>query len=44
VLTYPVNDHFDLRLNVYNVFDKDYVAAINKSGSVTRPARRARRC
>jgi catecholate siderophore receptor len=32
VLTYPVNDHFDLRLNVYNVFDKDYVAAINKSG------------
>ncbi|KLD74392.1 catecholate siderophore receptor Fiu, partial [Xanthomonas hyacinthi DSM 19077] len=32
VLTYPINDHFDLRLNVYNVFDKDYVAAINKSG------------
>ena len=32
VLTYPVNDHFELRLNVNNVFDKDYVAAINKSG------------
>ncbi|MCC4595263.1 catecholate siderophore receptor Fiu [Xanthomonas campestris pv. phormiicola] len=32
VVTYPINDHFDLRLNVYNVFDKDYVAAINKSG------------
>ncbi|MBN6149485.1 catecholate siderophore receptor Fiu [Xanthomonas sp. AmX2] len=32
VLSYPINDHFDLRLNVYNVFDKDYVAGINKSG------------
>ncbi|CTP90708.1 catecholate siderophore receptor Fiu [Xanthomonas graminis] len=32
VLIYPINDHFDLRLNVYNVFDKEYVAAINKSG------------
>ena len=32
VVTYPINDHFNLRLNVYNVFDKDYVAAINKSG------------
>jgi catecholate siderophore receptor len=30
--TYPVNDHLDLQLNVYNVFDEDYVAAINKSG------------
>jgi catecholate siderophore receptor len=32
VATYPINDHFELRLNVYNVFDKDYVAGINKSG------------
>jgi catecholate siderophore receptor len=32
VVSYPISDHVDLRLNVYNVFDKDYVAAINKSG------------
>ncbi|MFZ1391444.1 MAG: TonB-dependent receptor, partial [Dokdonella sp.] len=32
VASYPVNDHFDLRLNAYNLFDKDYVSAINKSG------------
>ena len=24
--------NFDLQLNVYNLFDKDYVSAINKSG------------
>ncbi|TCO38922.1 catecholate siderophore receptor Fiu [Dokdonella fugitiva] len=30
--SYPVNEHFDLQLNVYNLFDRDYVAAINKSG------------
>jgi catecholate siderophore receptor len=30
--TLPVNEHFDVQLNVYNLFDKDYVAAINKSG------------
>jgi catecholate siderophore receptor len=30
--SYPINKHFDLRLNLYNLFDKDYVAAINKSG------------
>jgi catecholate siderophore receptor len=30
--TYLVNKHFDLQLNVYNIFDKQYVAAINKSG------------
>jgi catecholate siderophore receptor len=30
--SYPVNPNFDIQLNVYNVFDKDYVAAINKSG------------
>ncbi len=30
--SYPVNRHFDLQLNLYNLFDNDYVAAINKSG------------
>jgi len=30
--SYPVNKHFDIQLNVYNLFDKEYVAAINKSG------------
>ncbi|HVJ36314.1 MAG TPA: catecholate siderophore receptor Fiu [Stenotrophomonas sp.] len=32
VVTYPFNDHFDLRLNAYNLFDKEYVGGINKSG------------
>ena len=32
VVSYPVNDHVTLRLNGYNLFDKRYVAAINKSG------------
>ena len=32
VATYEVNDHLALRLNGYNLFDKQYVAAINKSG------------
>ena len=32
VLSYDVNRHFSLRLNGYNLFDKKYVAAINKSG------------
>jgi catecholate siderophore receptor len=30
--SYPLNKHVDLRLNVYNLADKEYVAAINKSG------------
>ncbi|MCX7514687.1 catecholate siderophore receptor Fiu [Frateuria sp. STR12] len=30
--SYPVNKHVDLQLNLYNLFDEDYVAAINKSG------------
>ncbi|MDF4002055.1 catecholate siderophore receptor Fiu [Luteibacter sp. PPL552] len=30
--SYPVNRHVDLQLNLYNLFDKTYVAAINKSG------------
>lgn len=32
VVSYPVNDRVTLRLNGYNLFDKKYVAAINKSG------------
>jgi len=30
--SYAFSETFDLRLNLYNLFDKDYVAAINKSG------------
>ncbi|HET7663162.1 MAG TPA: catecholate siderophore receptor Fiu, partial [Rhodanobacteraceae bacterium] len=30
--SYPVNRHLELQLNINNVFDNDYVAAINKSG------------
>jgi catecholate siderophore receptor len=30
--SYPINKHVDLRLNVYNLADKEYVQAINKSG------------
>jgi catecholate siderophore receptor len=36
--SYPVNKQFDLQLNVYNLFDKDYVSAINKSGFRYTPA------
>ncbi|WP_440963751.1 catecholate siderophore receptor Fiu [Massilia sp. GER05] len=32
VADYQVNRWLDLRLNVYNLFDKEYVASINKSG------------
>lgn len=32
VAGYAFNPQFDLRLNIYNLFDRDYVAAINKSG------------
>lgn len=32
VVSYAVNDHFTLRANGYNLSDKEYVAAINKSG------------
>ena len=31
-VSYPLDDRFTLRLNAYNLFDKRYVAAINKSG------------
>lgn len=30
--SFPVNRHLDLQLNLYNLLDRDYVAAINKSG------------
>jgi len=32
VVSYAISDNFTLRLNGYNLFDKQYVAAINKSG------------
>lgn len=32
VATYTVNPHLDLRLNAYNLFDKEHVVGINKSG------------
>jgi catecholate siderophore receptor len=32
MLAYPVSKNVDLRVNVYNITDKDYIAAINKSG------------
>jgi len=36
--SFEVNTHLDLQLNVYNVFDKHYIAAINKSGYRYTPA------
>ncbi|MDP9899944.1 catecholate siderophore receptor Fiu [Variovorax ginsengisoli] len=30
--SYRVNKNLDLQFNLYNVFDKEYIAAINKSG------------
>ena len=32
VLSYDISRNLSLRLNGYNLFDKQYVAAINKSG------------
>ncbi len=32
VVSYPINDRVTLRLNGYNLFNRSYVAAINKSG------------
>jgi len=32
VASYRINKNFDLQFNVYNLFDEEYVAAINKSG------------
>ncbi|KAG0929295.1 hypothetical protein G6F31_017406 [Rhizopus arrhizus] len=32
MVSWAVNDHVSLRLNGYNLFDKQYVASINKSG------------
>ena len=36
--SYRINQHFDLQLNVYNLFDREYVAGINKSGYRYTPA------
>jgi catecholate siderophore receptor len=30
--SYPISKNIDVRLNVYNLADKEYIAAINKSG------------
>jgi catecholate siderophore receptor len=30
--SYPINKNIDVRLNVYNITDKEYASAINKSG------------
>jgi catecholate siderophore receptor len=38
LVSFPVNKHLDLQLNIYNLFDKDYVAGINKSGYRYTPA------
>lgn len=32
LLAYAVNDNIKLRVNAYNLLDKEYIAAINKSG------------
>lgn len=32
VASYDISDNFSVRLNGYNLFDKDYVASINRSG------------
>jgi len=32
IMRFPIGEHLDLRVNAYNLFDKRYVAAINKSG------------
>ncbi|WP_260925314.1 catecholate siderophore receptor Fiu [Novosphingobium sp. 9] len=32
IVSYALTDNIKLRVNAYNLFDKDYVAAINKSG------------
>jgi len=32
VASYQVSERLTLRLNAYNLFDKRYVASINKSG------------
>jgi len=32
MLAYALTDNIKLRVNAYNLFDKDYIAAINKSG------------
>lgn len=39
VVSYDVADNLNLRLNIYNLFDEDYVAAINKSGYRYTPGR-----
>lgn len=37
MLAYPVTENIKLRVNAYNLFDKHYVASINKSGYRYKP-------
>jgi catecholate siderophore receptor len=30
---YRVNDNLNLRLNLYNLFDEEYIATLNNSGA-----------
>jgi catecholate siderophore receptor len=39
VISYDLTENVDLRLNIYNLLDEDYVAAINKSGYRYTPGR-----
>lgn len=36
MIAYEVNKHLNLRLNVYNLFDKEYVETLNNNGSRVR--------
>ncbi|MEC5399644.1 catecholate siderophore receptor Fiu [Uliginosibacterium sp. H1] len=33
MVNYAVNKNFDLQLNIYNLFDKEYMASLNNAGS-----------
>ena len=43
-LGYRVNRNLDFQLNVYNLFDTDYVASINKSGYRYHPGEQEPSC
>jgi catecholate siderophore receptor len=36
MIAYEVNKHLDLRLNVYNLFDKEYIETMNNNGARVR--------
>ena len=41
---YDVSKNVQIQLNVYNLFDKFYLASLNNAALATRSARRGRRC